>query len=240
MLPKAKPKLTNFHYYRRLLTFVSLTLLLLFLFLIIYRQDQLANVVLAFIYLFMVLLLMFQILEYLRDPKHFDLPFEENLIKNFINTRVNLLGDHGYRGRYLKRFNHWQRLINILALIVFFLIFGISQSAQENYSSFFSLALAIVFFNLLMFFYDFGRPKGSFRQTIGKFSRPNRQYSIKKIFSNRNTVMIVLINLCLFLIFLLLYGFDFQTLAKALSLLFILLIINGVLLADARNEKYNG
>jgi len=116
--------------------------------------------------------------------------------------------------------------INISAIILYFLIFGVNI----NFISLILLFGVLVIINLVL-------ALGSFKD----FSTNKKELKIKTIkknkLSKKNRQKIIILNICILGIYFLNYGFNFNSL-RLMVLAVILLVVNAFSLADSLNEKY--
>ncbi|NUM25237.1 MAG: hypothetical protein HUU49_01265 [Candidatus Buchananbacteria bacterium] len=238
MAKESKQLKINFRRNYRVLTFATLGLLAFCFLFLVMADNDLANIVAAFIYLFLSLLVVLQIFEYLWQPEIFDRAPSDK--KSVLVERISLLKSREYRSTYQKRYWRWQRVINLAVMVVFFVVFGVTASIFKNFWSLVSLVLVLTVVNFLLFYYDFADPNNFVTKRVGNYlkSTSRENYEIfRQYFSKRNNVLILIVNFCVLMMFLMLFGFSLVNYGKLLSFGFILFIINSVLILDAKNDE---
>ena len=238
MLRESKKNKINFRRNYKVLTFGTLALLVFCFLFLLMADNDLANIVAAFIYLFLSLLVVLQIFEYLWHPDDFDCePINK---KSTLSQRISLLRSDEYRSIYQRRYWRWQRVINLVLMIIFFVIFGVTASIFNNLWSLVGLVVMLTLVNFFLFYYDFADPNNFVTKKVGNYLRSTSRENyelFKRYFSKRNNVLILIVNFCILTIFFMLFGFSLVNYAKLLSFGFILFIINSVLILDAKNDE---
>ena len=191
------------------------------------ENDQLAKEWSAHIYYFLVGLFLVKFLDFKKNYQKLE---SANRLTNNDQVKLKSIRTHKSKNNKweIKVYNILVTFINLVIIVIYLLIFGTNLPTSVNYWQFILLGGSLLLANSILFF------------DISPNRRDHFWVRTKSWFQKRNNISVIIINLSLFLIYFLIFGFDFPThenLIKYLVFIFILLVANVIAIFDLSNEE---
>lgn len=240
MLGRSKKILNNYQRNSKFTAISVLGLLILCFIFLLFHFDNYANIVTAFIFFILAIMVLIQILEYFRNPQSFS-DQEVSPIREILEKKINFIKDFPFDSSRNKSFDRLQKSFNTFTIILFFLIYGVSSPTRDNILAFIVMVIALFAVNIGLFYYNFGDSDKKVVSDIKSFvkKRDKKVYNFfAKHVSRKDNLQIGIVNFCVLAIILIIFGIDFSNYLKFASIGFALILLNSMLITDVKNKMY--